>query len=230
MSINAAEFEKLWRGPVIKTGVISVIIPMFMCFLPSLYLYMAHGVFPPFGVALKAWGMIAAIYGAFYIVEPISYYPVLGLTGTYISFLSGNISNLRLPCSAVAQEAVGTEPGTPESEIVSTIGLAGSVLTNLFFVSLAAVAGAAILGLLPAAVQEAFRAYTVPAIFGAMMGQFGSKAPLLAIFSFAIPMALLYVAPMIGLAFLSAPWIVIVASVFGTVLIARAFFKRGMLR
>jgi hypothetical protein len=213
---------------VVRTGVVFVLIPMFMCFLPNLYLYMAHGVFPPLGVALKAWGMIAAIYGAFYIAEPISYYPVLGLTGTYISFLSGNISNLRLPCSAVAQESVGVEPGTPESEIVSTLGLAGSVLTNLLFVSLAAVAGAAILGLLPVPVQNAFKTYTVPAIFGAMMGQFGAKAPILAVFSFAIPMLLLYAAPMAGLGFLSAPWIVIMASVFGTVAMARVLFNRGL--
>jgi hypothetical protein len=201
---------------------------MVMCFLPNLYLYMTYGVFPTISVALSAWGMVAATFGAFYVVEPISYYPILGLTGTYISFLSGNIGNLRLPCAAVAQEVAGTEPGTPESELIATLGITGSVVTNLFFTSLAALAGAAILELLPPAIQNAFKVYTVPAIFGAMMGQFGAKIPVLVPISLGIPLFLLYVAPMIGLGFLSAPWIVIVASVFGTILVSRGFFKKGI--
>lgn len=224
MSINQTEFNKLWKGPVVRTGVITVIIPMLMCFLPNLYLYLKHGVFPDFGTAMNAWGMIATIYGAFYIVEPVSYYPILGLTGTYISFLSGNIGNLRVPCSAIAQEAVGAKSGTPESEIASTLGICGSVITNLFFVSLAAVAGAALLGMFPEPVQQAFKLYTVPAIFGAMLGQFGSKMPSLIVFSLGIPFFMLYVAPRIGLTFLATPWLVIMASVFGTIAIGRFFY------
>lgn len=227
MAINPVEFNKLWKGPVIRTGVITVIIPMLMCFLPSLYLYLAHGVFPDFSTAMKAWGMIATIYGAFYIVEPISYYPILGLTGTYISFLSGNIGNLRVPCSAIAQEAVGAESGTPEGEIASTLGVCGSVITNLFFVSLAAVAGAALLGVLPATVQNVFKLYTVPAIFGAMLGQFGGKMPCLIPFALGIPFFMLYIAPMIGLSFLAAPWLVILVSVFGTIAIGRLFYIKS---
>ncbi|MDR3265516.1 MAG: hypothetical protein LBT15_05860 [Synergistaceae bacterium] len=228
MSIDSGEFNKLWKGPVIRIGIVTVGIPMVMCFLPNLYLYMMHGVFPPISVALSAWGMVAATFGAFYVVEPISYYPILGLTGTYISFLSGNIGNLRLPCAAVAQEVAGTEPGTPESELIATLGITGSVVTNLFFTSLAALAGAAILEILPPAIQNAFKVYTVPAIFGAMMGQFGAKIPVLVPIGLGIPLFLLYVAPMIGLGFLAAPWIVIVASVFGTILVSRAFFKKGI--
>lgn len=230
MAINPAEFNKLWKGPVIRTGVITVIIPMLMCFLPSLYLYLAHGVFPDFKTAMRAWGMIATIYGAFYIVEPISYYPILGLTGTYVSFLSGNIGNLRVPCSAIAQAAVGAESGTPEGEIASTLGLCGSVITNLFFVSLAAVAGTALLELLPPSVQQAFKLYTVPAIFGAMLGQFGGKAPSLIVFGLAIPFFMLYAAPRMGLAFLATPWLVIIVSVFGTIAIARVLYTKGLIK
>lgn len=230
MAINSAEFNKLWKGPVVRLGVVSVIIPTLMCFLPNLYLYLAHGVFPDFQTAMKAWGMIATIYGAFYIVEPVSYYPILGLTGTYVSFLSGNISNLRVPCSAIAQEAVGAQSGTPEGEIASTLGLCGSVITNLFFVSLAAIAGAAVLGLLPDSVQNAFKLYTIPSIFGAMLGQFGSKAPSLIILAVVIPFLMLYVAPLVGLGFLATPWLVIMAAIFGTIAAARVLYTKGVLK
>lgn len=230
MAISSVEFNKLWKGPVVRVGIITVVIPLVMCFLPNLYLYLAHGVFPDVSTALKAWGMIATIYGAFYIVEPVSYYPILGLTGTYISFVSGNIGNLRVPCSAIAQEAVGAEPGSPEGEIASTLGLCGSVITNLFFVSLAAVAGAALLGLFPEVVQNAFRFYTVPAIFGAMMGQFGSKIPSLIVFAVVIPFLMLYIAPMVGLGILATPWVVIIASIFGTIAAARVLYIKGIIK
>lgn len=225
MAINQAEFDKLWRGPVIRTGIITVLVPMFMCFLPSLYLYIAHGAYPSFEVAMKSWGMVASIYAAFYFVEPISYYPILGMTGTYISFLSGNIGNLRVPCAAVALDIANEQSGTPEAEMISTIAISGSVVTNLFFVSLAAIAGATLLGMLPLSIQNAFKAYTVPAIFGAMFGQFGMKYPVLAIFAFGIPMFLLYGAPMLGFAFLAQAWIVIASAVFGTILMGRLFYK-----
>ena len=71
--VSKAEFDNIWKKPVIKIGVVTVLIPTFMCFLPNLFLYIKFGVFPPVSVALKSWGMIAAIFGAFYIVEPISY-------------------------------------------------------------------------------------------------------------------------------------------------------------
>ena len=227
--VSHDEFENIWKKPVIKIGVVTVLIPMLMCFLPNLYLYMKFGVFPPISVALKSWGMIAAIFGAFYVVEPVSYYPVLGLTGTYISFLSGNIGNLRLPCSAVAQEVVGVEAGTPEAEIISTLGVSGSVVTNLFFTTLAAVAGAALLAIFPEPIAIAFKQYTVAAIFGAVFGQFTLKYPKLAVAGIAIPLLIYIVAPKIGLGFLTQTWIVIVASVFGTIAVGRLLYKKGLL-
>jgi hypothetical protein len=229
MDASSREFQKLWKEPVVRLGVVTVLIPTALCFLPCIYLYVVNGVAPTFEEAMKAWGMVATVFGAFYIVEPISYYPILGLTGTYISFLAGNISNVRIPSAAVAQDVAGTETGTLEAEIVATLGVTGSVVTNLFFVSLAAIGGAFILNLLPLAVQNAFKSYTVPAIFGAVFCQFGMKAPILIPIAAAIPFLMMYVAPLAGLAFLSTAWVVIVASVFGTIAIARVLFKMGKL-
>ncbi|PIE54648.1 MAG: hypothetical protein CSA35_04555 [Dethiosulfovibrio peptidovorans] len=224
-SASQQEFEHLWRGPAVRIGVSTVLISALLTFLPCLYLYIVHGVFPSTAVALKSWAMIASIFGAFYIVEPVSYYPILGLTGTYISFLTGNIGNLRVPCSAVAQDVVGVQPGTPEAEIISTLGLAGSVMTNLFFVTLAALAGTALLAAFPSSIALAFKKYTVAAIFGAVFGQFTLKLPQLAIPGIAIPLALYWS----GISFLSQTWVVIVASIFGTMAVGRLLYIRKIL-
>lgn len=54
----------------------------------------------------KITGYIGAIsiissFGVLWFVEPISYYPVVGQIGTYMAFLSGNISNMRVPCASM---------------------------------------------------------------------------------------------------------------------------------
>jgi hypothetical protein len=218
--MDATKESDDWKRPIVKIGAVTLLLAAVLSFLPCLYLYVVHGVFPPLSVALKAWGLIAAIFGAFYIVEPISYYPILGLAGTYMSFLSGNISNLRLPCSAVAQEVVGVKAGTREAEIVSTLGIAGSVITNLVFVTLGAVAGFVLLGMLPDPVVTAFEVYTVPAIFGAVFGQFALRHPSIAAIALPIPLILFL--------FFHAPdWVVILGSVFGTIAISRILYIKG---
>ena len=171
------DFTDMWNGRVIRIGWITVLIGALFAFLPSLYLWIVYKVFPPLPMALKAWGLVATAFGAFYVVEPVSYYAVLGLSGTYMGFLSGNIGNLRVPCAAMALEVTEAESGTPEAEIAATLGIAGSIITNLIGVTLAAVVGAALISIFPPVIAEAFKTYTVPAIFGAVFGQFAIRYP-----------------------------------------------------
>lgn len=84
--------------------------------------------------------------GVLWFVEPISYFPVLGVTGTYMAFLSGNISNMRLPCAAVAQDAADVKPGTPQGSI---LGMAVSVVINIFVLSVGVALGSVVLSKTP---------------------------------------------------------------------------------
>lgn len=208
------EFDEVWNKPVIRVGATTVLVAAALSFAPCLYLYLAYGVFPSLPLALKSWGMIAALFGAFYIVEPISYYSIFGLSGTYLSFLSGNISNVRLPAAAMALEVTDTEPATQEAEIVSTLGITGSIITNLVGVTLAAIVGAALIQVLPVVIADAFKNYTVPAIFGAVFGQFAVKFPALGAVGIGIPVIL-------RLTTKFPSWVLIIVSVFGTIIIAR---------
>lgn len=54
-------------------------------------------------------------------VEPISYFPVVGAAGTYMAFLSGNISNMRIPCASMAQVAADVEPGTEKDLLLQPL-------------------------------------------------------------------------------------------------------------
>ncbi|MCM1306027.1 MAG: hypothetical protein NC037_01345 [Bacteroides sp.] len=70
------------------------------------------------------------------IVEPILYAPMLGTNGEYLAFMTGNLSNLKIPCVVKAHEIYPTQNGTEEHEVVSTIAVATSTLVTVVIVAI----------------------------------------------------------------------------------------------
>ena len=91
-----------------------------------------------------------------------------------MAFLSGNISNMRVPCASMAQISAGVEPGTNEGSIIATIGMAVSIIINVSVLTIGVILGSSVLAMLPASVTEALN-YLLPALFGALLMQFGLK-------------------------------------------------------
>lgn len=93
------EIMKQWKKSSIVIGSPTNILAALTSFIPVIWLCTTYDCWPLISTVLTAWGMVAASFGAFYFVEPVSYYAALGMTGTYLSFLSGNIGNMRVPCA-----------------------------------------------------------------------------------------------------------------------------------
>ena len=60
---------------------------------------------------VKGFIAIGPMYWAVGIVEIFTYVPMLGAGGSYLSFVTGNISNLKLPCALDAMERAGVKIG-----------------------------------------------------------------------------------------------------------------------
>ena len=82
-----------------------------------LYLSFGLGLHPGWSSILSGFIAYASIVAALWVIEPISYYPVLGVSGTYLAFLTGNIGNMCLPSASIAQSVVGAEPGTKKGGV-----------------------------------------------------------------------------------------------------------------
>lgn len=213
------QYAESFTKPIIKLGRITNLAAFFLCFIPALTLYFVWGAFPGVNNIFQGWVLIASIFLIYAVVEPVSYYPILGLAGTYMSFLSGNIGNMRVPCSSIAQEVIGTEPGTKKAELVSTLGIAGSIVTNLIVVTAAAIGGAALMSIFPPIVLEGL-SYVSPAIFAAMFGMYWNKNKMLGTIALVIAVILHYV-----LAAYLPTFVLLLIAVFGTVGIAMATNK-----
>ncbi|SCZ78572.1 hypothetical protein [Acidaminobacter hydrogenoformans] len=215
---KSPDYERSFSRPIIKTGRWTLLIAVPLSFLPAIYLYFKYGAIPPLGNILTGWFLIASIYGSYYVIEPVSFFPVLGVSGTYMSFLAGNIGNMRLPCAAVAQEALKVEPGSHKAELVATLGIAGSIITNLIVVTIAAVAGNQLFSYFPPAVVDAF-AFVLPGIFGSMFAMFALKHPRYG--AFALSLVLI----MLGIIKVLPVYVVIPVSVFSTIAFAVTGYK-----
>ena len=85
------DYMKQWKKGSIRIGAPTNLLAAATSFLPVIWLCTTYDCWPDPKVVLTAWGLVAISFGAFYVVEPVSYYAALGMTGTYLSFLSGNI-------------------------------------------------------------------------------------------------------------------------------------------
>lgn len=189
---------------------LTLLIGIPLSFIPAIYLWVRYDAIPPLKTILTAWFMIASIYGVEYFATPISYFPILGMSGTYLAFLSGNIANVRVPCAIVAQDVVGVKAGTKEGELVATLGMAGSIITNLIVVTIAAFAGNALIGYFPPVVIEAFD-YVLPAIFGALFSLFAVQYPKYGVFSAIVAAFLIFVVGVLP------TWLVVPLCSFSTI-------------
>lgn len=220
--MNEKELMKQWKKDSIRIGSPTNILAALTAFLPVIWLCTTYNCWPPVSTVLTAWGMVAASFGAFYFVEPISYYAALGMTGTYLGFLSGNIGNMRVPCAALALDVTKSETGTIQAEVVSTMAICGSIVTNLIGTTSAVIIGGAVLAVLPEFIVAGLTKYASSAIFGATFGNFAIKYPKIAVFALLIPVVLKMFTGLPAAA-------VIVCTVFGTLLVARVFYQKGLL-
>lgn len=124
---------------------------------------------------------VAPIYVPVAIVEFLVYAPMLGVGGTYITFITGNITNLKIPCIMNARDIAQTKPGTMEDEVVSTISSAVSGLVSIAVIFLGVLLIVPLTPILQSeALQPAFNT-VIPALFGALGFKYLKKSPKIAI-------------------------------------------------
>lgn len=130
---------------------------------------------------------VGIIYFPTSIVEFLIYTPMLGVGGSYLSFITGNVTNMRIPCAMNASGIANTQPGTPEHEIVTTIAVATSAITTTAVIVVGVIALQPLQPVLNnPTLQPAFD-YVVPALFGALGLKYFTKSLRLSL----LPLALM---------------------------------------
>lgn len=167
-------YKDEYTPKVNRIGKITGYLGVLVAFVPAVMLAVVYGILPKPAALLTAFISGASAFGVLWFVEPISYFPVVGAAGTYMAFLSGNISNMRIPCASMAQVSAGVEPGTEQGSVIATLGMGVSIVINVAVLTIGAILGTSALSMLPEGIKSALN-YLLPALFGALLVQFGIK-------------------------------------------------------
>lgn len=151
-----------------RLGVITMLCALVANFLPVTYLYVTTGVVPTAGELGQILAMVSASFLIGWILQPITFYPALGVGGSFLAWTTGNVSDLRMSAVAAAQKSAETEGGTEAGNVISTMAVAVSNLLTVILLTVFVILGSTVISALPASVTSTF-SYLVPAIFGALI-------------------------------------------------------------
>lgn len=168
---------------------------------------------------------VGIIYIPVAIVEFLVYSPMLGAGGSYLSFITGNVTNMKIPCVMNAKDIAETEDGTPEHEIISTISVATSAITT----TLVIVVGVVLLVPLQPVLNSELLApafnNVVPALFGALGLKYFLKSPKIAV----VPLVLMSVLCILVPAAISQTSLLLIPSGGLALLIGYVLYKKDKL-
>ena len=153
------------------------------------------GVSPDMGGFLSGFAKVGVIYIPVAIVEFLVYTPMLGVGGSYLSFITGNVTNMKIPCVMNSKEIAGTTDGTPEHEIISTISVATSAIVTTLVIAFGVILMVPLQPVLQnPALLPAFN-NVVPALFGALGLKYFMKSPQIAVVPLVLMTALYIFVP-----------------------------------
>lgn len=158
----------------LKIGLVTMISAMFASILPGLFVYFKYGVIPSGTELISIFSMLCASFLVGWFVQPITFFPTMGVGASAISWTTGNVAGLRMPAISAGQKATDIEPGTPESDVLSTMCAAISSFVTVFILTIFTLMGNTIMGALPESVTSAF-SYIAPAVFGAIIVDYAMK-------------------------------------------------------
>ena len=184
------------------------------------------GAAPDWGALALGLLATAPMYWAVGIIEIFTFVPMLGAGGSYLSFVTGNISNLKLPCALNALEQNGVSASSEEGEIISTIAIAVSSIVTTVIILIGVICIVPLTPILEAPVLEPAFAQMLPALFGGLGVAFVSKNWKIAVAPVVLMLILFIFVPALNAGTVG---IMVPVSVLFTIAVSRILYKKGVL-
>lgn len=207
--------ERTYTEKIHLWGAIWSVAALLVLFSVPFVFSVHYDAFPELKTLLKALSTVIAVYWTTAIIEVVTYTPMLGAGGTYLSFLSGNITNLKLPCAMNAMERANVRANSEEGEVISTISIAASSITTTVIIAVGVLLFAPVLPKILAegsVIKPAFE-YVVPALFGALGASYFAKHWKISILPIAVGIIIYIFSPSMAVG--TMIFITIVVSILG---------------
>lgn len=208
-------YGRIW-GLVLAGLIIAV--PLVLCIIFS--------AIPKWDALAKGLLATLPMYWAVGFIEIFTYVPMLGAGGSYLSFVTGNISNLKLPCAVDSMERAGVKASSEEGEVLSTISIAVSSIVTTVIIILGVLFIVPLQPVLENPVLEPAFEMILPALFGGLGVVFISKNVKLSIAPIVLMLVLFIFVPALNKGTVG---IMVPVGVLFTLGVARIMYKKGWL-
>lgn len=206
-------------------GRIWILLALAMIFSYPIITCIYYDAWPRIMPVLKGLLGVAPIFWTVGLIEVLTFVPMLGTAGSYLAFVTGNLTNLKVPAALTAMENAHVKPGTEEGEVISTIAVATSSIVTTIII---AVGVALLVPLTPILnspqLKPAFD-NILPALFGGLAVVYVSKNWKIAITPLIFMVALFLAVPSLS----SSVGVLVPVGALIAIGAARVLYKKGKL-
>jgi hypothetical protein len=184
-----------------------------------------YNAWPQATSVLKGLLGVAPIYWTVGFIEVVTFTPMLGTDGTYLSFVTGNVTALKVPAALNAMEGAGVKSGTQEGEIISTIAIATASIVTTIIIALGVFLFAQLTPVINSPVLKPAFDNILPALFGGLGVVYISKNWKISVVPMAFMIILFICVPSLG----SSVGVLVPVGVLIALGASRFMYKKGWL-
>jgi len=191
-----------------------------------LFISIFSGVWPSFKNFLPGFIATAVIFWPVTTIEVFTFTPMLGSGSSYLAFVTGNLTSLKVPAALNAQDALGVEKGTDEGDVLATIAVASSSIATTLIIILGIILIIPLAPILESDVLKPAFDNVIPALFGAIGVVYITKRFKVAIVPIIFMLIFFLVVPGSG----GLVGIMVPVGVVISLVVARVLYKKGLIR
>lgn len=209
-----------YKDKIHRVGRITGILALTLIILVPLLTCLKFGIFPPIKNLIEGIVSVWLIFLPVGVIEYFTYSPILGPGATYLVFITGNLTNLKIPCATMSMDLAQVKPFTKEADIIATISVAASALVTELMILITVLAIRPLTPILSSpALAPAFD-NILPALFGGLGVYWISKQWKISIVPLTISIVLSFIFN------INVSILMPIAAIF-SVLAARLMYKKG---
>ena len=203
---------KIW---IWSAAVIVLMVPIAIC--------VYYNSWPEITGVLNGLLGVAPIFWTVGVIEVITYTPMLGVGGTYLAFVTGNLTSIKAPAALTAMENAEVKADSEEGEIISTIAIATSSIVTTLIIIAGVVLFSFVAPVIESPVLKPAFDNILPALFGGLAVVYVSKNWKLSIVPLVFMVTLFLCVP--GLA--GSVGILVTVGVIVALVSSRIMYKKG---
>lgn len=184
-----------------------------------------YDAWPEASAVFKGLLGVAPIFWTVGIIEVFTYGPMLGSGGSYLGFVTGNITNLKAPSALTAMENAGVKPGSEEGEVISTVAIATSSIVTTLVIAVGVFLLSFLTPILNSPVLKPAFDNILPALFGGLAVVYISKNWKIALAPGIFMVVLFLLVPSLA----SSVGVLVPVGALVSIGVARIMYKKGII-